>query len=227
MLYYVDAVRVGRTRITPGDGVMARNARAPLDEASMDRITRVQVDERYEALDIARAHQLGIDAVDSDRVRPAPLCLPIVMAVRKRQHASLAQHDVKVEFAPETLIELQGMIEKGGALRPEIIRARDLGVATGVAAAEEAFLEHGDVAGAVFVGEIVRGRQAMSAGADDHNIIGIPEFGISPQGLPVPMPPERVADERKSGIAFHAASSYATGKREFNRDPSIVYRRTT
>ena len=53
----------------------------------------------------------------------------------------------------------------------QIVGADDGSVAAGIAAAEVALVEHGDVADAVVAGQIIGGRQTVTAGADDDHIV--------------------------------------------------------
>ena len=61
----VDAAPVGAARIAPGDGVVAGGAGARLHQPADDREARRarHVEARHLARDLARRHQLGVDAV--------------------------------------------------------------------------------------------------------------------------------------------------------------------
>ena len=66
-------------------------------------------------------------------------------AVRERDLAALAQHDVVVELTGEPFVKPERALEKPGAREVVVVRAHDLGVTPGVALADRAALEHGDV----------------------------------------------------------------------------------
>ena len=74
------------------------------------------------------------------------------MTVGQRHDAALAQHDIKIQLAAEILVELERVIEKRGALRPEIVRPCHLRVATRITAAQVTLLDNGDVRNAVLFG---------------------------------------------------------------------------
>src|SRR5271156_4461747 len=91
------------------------------------------------------------------------------------------------------------MIVERGAFIEEIVRADDGGVASGIAAADPAFLQHRDVGQAVFAREIVGGPQAMSAAADDDGVVAGFRNSFAPLILPAAMAVEAAPDERQSG----------------------------
>ena len=66
-----------------------------------------------------------------------------------------------------------------------IVGPDDGGVAPGVAAAEIALFEHRDIRDAMFLGQVVCGRKAVSACADDNDLIGFPRLGVTPGARPV------------------------------------------
>jgi hypothetical protein len=62
--------------------------------------------------------------------------------------------------------------------RKQIVAANDGGVAPGVAAADPALLDHGDVRDPMLPGEIIRGRQAVAATADDDDVVVLLRLGL-------------------------------------------------
>ena len=170
----VHAARVRRPRKAPGDGVMARVAAPPLQGAAHDRVARVRrgVEDRAEGLDLFHGQELGVDRVEPVGVDPPGRLLQVVDVVDQVQHAALAEHQVVVELLRQPLPELQRMLVERGALVPQIVGADHRGVAPGVAAAEPALLQHRDIGDAVEAGEVVGSGQAMTAGADDDDIVG-------------------------------------------------------
>ena len=87
------------------------------------------------------------------------------------------------------------MVIKQRGLGPKIIGADDGGVAPGVAAAQIALFEHGDVAHSVLFGEIVSSGETMTTAADDNGIILRARFLLWPSWLPAFIAAERLADE--------------------------------
>jgi hypothetical protein len=73
--------------------------------------------------------------------------------------------------------------------RLAIVGAHDRGVAAGVTAADPALFHHGHVADAVLARQVIGGRQAMRATADDHDVIGGPGLCRAPGPTPMAMPP--------------------------------------
>src|SRR6185503_2678517 len=121
---------------------------------------------------------------DPDRVDPAAQRLELVVAVRERHDAALAQHDVEVELAAQALVEPERVVVKRGALGPVVVRACGLRVAAAIAAAEPALVEYSDIADAVLFRKVIRRREAMSAGTDNHDIVRCARIGVAPGGSP-------------------------------------------
>src|SRR5439155_7297972 len=63
---------------------------------------------------------------------------------------------------------------------------------------------HRDVADAVLLGEVVCGRQAVSAAADDDDLIARPRRWLAPGQLPGAVAEQRVPGESEGGISLHA-----------------------
>ena len=127
--------------------------------------------------------------------------------MREVQDAALAEHHVEVQLLGEPLPQLDRVIVDPGALVPQVIGADDRRVAPGVAAAEPALFEHGHVAHAVLLGQVVGGRQTMAAGADDDHLIARLRLRAAPDGSPVVVATPSVAGERPDRIALHGVSS--------------------
>lgn len=85
----------------------------------------------------------------------------------------------------------------------QIVGANDGGVASGVAAAEPAAFEHGDVAHAVFAGEVIRRAEAMSASAHDDNLVATARRRATPSALPAAVSGKRVAREGGERVGLH------------------------
>ncbi len=78
--------------------------------------------------------------------------LHVVHGVREHHHAPLRKHNVVVELLGQGLPQLQRMIVERRALIEQVVRADDGGVTAGVAAANPAFFQHGDVLEAMLLG---------------------------------------------------------------------------
>ena len=87
------------------------------------------------------------------------------------------------------------MVVEQRRLGPKVIGADDGGVAAGVAAAQIAFFEHGDVAHSVLFGKIVSSGEAVAAATDDDGVILRARFLLGPGWLPALIAAERLADE--------------------------------
>src|SRR3982750_1191728 len=82
-----------------------------------------------------------------------------------------------------------------------IVRAYDRSIAPGVAASEPAFLEHCYIRNAVVLREIVRGCEAVSAAADDDDVVLIARLGTAPRARPVLVMAKRITGEREDRIS--------------------------
>src|SRR5713226_9266923 len=103
-----------------------------------------------------------------------------------------------------------------GVALEQVVRPYDRGVAAGIAAAQPALLEHGDVGDAVIPGEIVGGRQTVAAATDDNDVIGRLRIGSPPSLRPVRMLRQRIASQGSdrilhSAVLWPAQGSAATG----------------
>src|SRR6185295_3585683 len=85
----------------------------------------------------------------------------------------------------EALPQLERVLVDRGALVPEVVRADDRRVAGDVPARQPAALEHGDVGDAVLLREVVRGREAVPAAADDDDLVGVARLGRPPEEVGV------------------------------------------
>src|SRR4030095_7164387 len=92
--------------------------------------------------------------------------------VREHEHTPRRKHYVVIEILRQPFPELERMVVDGNAFIPQIVGADDSGVATSVAAAEPPFLQHRYVRDAVFLREVIGGRESVPASADDHDVIG-------------------------------------------------------
>ncbi len=139
---------------------------------------------RTEGLRFLRGQPFVVDARKPIGMNVALEALHVMHIVRQHHHTARGVHDVIVQLVGERLPELHRVLVDRLALLPEVIRADDRGVAPGIAAAEPALLEDSDVTNAVFLGEVIGGREPMPTSTDDHDIIG--RFGLRIAPLPRP-----------------------------------------
>src|SRR5580692_6421841 len=97
------------------------------------------------------------------------------------------------------------MLVEPGAFVPQIVGADDRRIAPRVAEANRSLFQHRDIADAVLLGEVVGGREAMPAAADDHDTIARLRRRLAPERLPAAVAAERLASQRRERIALHRA----------------------
>ncbi len=124
------------------------------------------------------------------------------------EHAPLTEHDIEVQLLAESLVELQRVLIERRAFVPQIVRANDGGVASRVAAAEPALLQHGHVPDAVLLGEVVRRRQPVAAAADDHHVVLGFWLGAAPRERPVLVVAESISNKAEYRILAHRHDGY-------------------
>src|ERR1700676_4116371 len=120
---------------------MTGNSPPTLDQPPVNGVAAIHLQERNQATDRRRHHQLRVDRIYLDRVGPAPQTLEFVMTVGERQYAALAQHHVEIELLAHHLVELQRVLKKRSALGPKVVGANYLRIATGVAPTQPPFLQ--------------------------------------------------------------------------------------
>src|SRR5450631_4305458 len=89
------------------------------------------------------------------------------------------------------------MIVEGGAFVEQVIGANDGGIAARVAAADPSFLEHRNVGQAVFLRQVIRRPQSMSAAAHDDGVVGGLGLGLAPLLLPPEVAGQSAPDQRQ------------------------------
>ncbi len=197
VLQDVDAEVVGRAGIAPGHRVVPRRAAAPLQGRAQDRIAHVggDVQRRAVGLGLLRRQPLVVDAVAAVGVDVALEHLHVVHGVGQHHHPALGEHDVVVQLLGQAFPQLYGVVVETGAFIEQVVGADDGGVAAGVAAAQPALFQDGDVAHAVLLGEVVGRAQAMAAAADDHRVIGRLGLRRAPLRLPAGLAGEALFEE--------------------------------
>ena len=154
------------------------------------------VEQRHQAGEFFALDHLGIDAKVLVHLCPPARGAHRRIGMRKGEVPALRIEDVVVEFLAEAAIEPHRFFVEGDAFRRQVIRADDGRVAPGVAAAEVALVEHGDVAHAVSGREVVGGRKPVAAAADDGHVVARPELRpCCEEALHRPAPGEAVFQE--------------------------------
>jgi hypothetical protein len=157
--------------------------------------------QRQASADLVRTPELRVDAIELHRVGQARGDLKLGGRVRNIEDAALTQHHVEIEFARQPLIEPERQVVEGDRLGIEVVRPHDGGVAAGVAAAEPALLDHADARAFVGLGEVISGRQPMSAAADNDEVINPLGFRLAPGLRPAFVSAEALAQEGEGRIA--------------------------
>ncbi len=84
------------------------------------------------------------------------------------------------------------MFVKRAALRVEIIRPADLGVAAGIAAPQPAFFKDRDVRDALVLCQVVGRGKTVAAATDDDDVVMLFRLGIPPRAGPAAVPGQGV-----------------------------------
>ena len=87
------------------------------------------------------------------------------------------------------------MVIERSALGEQVVGADDRGVATGVAAANPAFFQYGDVTEAVFLSEVVRSTEPVTTTTDDDRIVRRLGLRSAPLLLPAALAGQPAAQE--------------------------------
>jgi hypothetical protein len=188
----------------PGDAAPWLAERALDREACIGRIIEL----RHAPHQLLAGQPLGVDAGEPHDVAAAVQRIDLGVVMRGADRAALAEHDVEVELAGQPLPELEGVLVELRVRANRIVRAHDGSVAPGVAAADVAALEHGDVAEPVVLREVVRGRETVPAATDDHDLVRGFQRGRAPGPRPAPVAAQRMAREAEDRVA-----RYHMGKR--------------
>ena len=110
-------------------------------------------------------------------------------------HAARREHHVVVELLRQPLPYLERVVVERRRSPEQIVGAHDGGVAPGIAAAEPALFDDRDVGETVLLGQVIGGREAMAARADDHRVVGRFGIGRTPLFRPPLVPVERLTGE--------------------------------
>ena len=125
------------------------------------------------------------DRVDAERLveqGPLPLEAEGVLGVGEPEEPAARHQQVVVELAREIAVQVEALLEEGDRLGHLVVRAEDRGVPPRRAGADVAALEHADAGDPVARGEVVRGREAVAAAADDDDVVARARLGCAQVG---------------------------------------------
>src|SRR5580700_4551626 len=108
------------------------------------------------------------------------------------QRAALRNHGIVVEIDLKPFPQLEGEVEEADIFARKIIGADDGGIAPDIAETDTPALQHRDIADAVILGKIIGACQAMTATADDDDIIGRLGHRLAPSRAPAPVAAQRL-----------------------------------
>jgi hypothetical protein len=135
----------------------------------------------------AKVEQLRIDPVQSHGVTAPDRRIALAIRMKQVQHPALADHRIVVDLLFEPFPQPHRQFVEGDALIKHVIGSDNRRIAACIAAADPSFLENRYVGDAVDLGKIMRRGEAMSAAADDDDIIARLWRRIPPSWPPMPM----------------------------------------
>ena len=148
--------------------------------------------------------------------------------MRNVEDAALAQHHVEIELPRQALVEPQREVVQRDGLGIEIVRAHDRRVAPGVAAAEPTLLDDRHARAAMGLRQIIGGREAVAAPADDHEIVGRLRLRLAPRLRPALMAAETLAQNPQRGIArAHRPALIGRTPAKVSREWGVSFRRAS
>jgi len=171
----LDPAPVGAAPVSPDHRVVAEDRPARVEQRAHHRPGDVVrgVQRRDPAAHLVEPDHAAVDAellvhggaLGRRRQRP--------FGVGEAEHAALGQHDVEVELGAEVVVEVERGLVEARPLRGPVVRPHDRRVAPRAAGADVALLQHRDVGDAVVLGQVVGGRQALHAAADDDDVVAL------------------------------------------------------
>ena len=194
----LDAEPVGRAREAPHDRVVADDPAGRVVERADDRV-RGPLREVELRAELPNARRVDDARLDPEQLVDLGALLHRdhrAVRVRERQVPVLGEHEVEVELLREPLVEPDALAVERRALGRAVVRADDRRVATRGARADVRLLEDRDVADAVPLREVVRGREPVRPAADDDDLVAPLELR--------PRPPHALREEdllhRRAGV---------------------------
>ena len=211
---HVDAAGRGGARKPPGDSIVAHRAAATLHQPALDRKPRrVEIEHRQHLAQGRHVEDLGVHPVQAHGVAPPPVGVALAVGVEQVDHAPLRDHGVEVQLPLEPLPQLHAQLVERIVPLEQVVGAHDRGVASHVARADVALLQHRHVGDAVLARQVVGGGEPMPPAAHDHHVVGGLGLGLAPGRRPAGVAAQGLAQQAKGGIAAHAAPSAAARRR--------------
>ena len=169
----VHAAPLRRDGVSPHDGVVMHERTRWVVRGAEHRLvaSALEIDERTAPAHLLGIEDPGVDAVGRVQQRLIALRLKRVLRVHEIELALRAEHHVVVEFLRQRPVHLEAPLVQRHRLGRVVVRADDLRVAARRSGADVARLEHRDIRDAMTLGQIVRGREAVHAAADDDDVI--------------------------------------------------------
>jgi hypothetical protein len=210
VLQDVDAEAVSRACKAPGHRIMAHRAAATLQQAAHDReACVVEIREWKELAHLLAVEHLGIDAVQVHRVAAARALVALRIVVEQVQHAALADHRVVVEVLLQAFPQLERVLVEGDVAGHQVVRADDRGVAADVAAADVPLLQHGHVARAVVLRQVIRRGETVAATADDDEVVSGLWLRVAPGRGPAAVTAQRFPQQAENRVSGCQRSPHA------------------
>ncbi|MNN23296.1 hypothetical protein D3C81_1366890 [compost metagenome] len=205
LLDQVDAQGVGSAGEAPGHGIVTGNAATALYGGAEDRVAGVlrAVQVRDFGRNLGSVQQLAIHAVEAVGADPTLGVTHVLQGVAQVVNAALGEHHVVVQVLGQALPQLHGVLVQVRRLVPQVVGTHDGGVTGGVAAAQVALLDHGNVGDAVLFGQVVGRGQAMAATADDNHVVDLFRGWRAPHALPVLVVAEGVLEKAEARVTLH------------------------
>ena len=141
--------------------------------------------------------QQGLLAFDLERVG----------RVTQVELALVGEQDVEVQLLRERPVHPQARLVQGDRLGRVVVGAEHLRVAARRARTQVGAFEHGDVADAVDLGQVVGEREAVHAAADDHHVVARTELAL----LEEPNGPQQPGHRRSSAASTSMRSRTCGG----------------
>ena len=198
MLDDVDPAPVSGAGIAPCHRIMAHRAAALLQQAAFDRKTGIiKIEERHKGPHLIGIEQFGIHSIETQGIAAPHIGIALGVGVAQVQHAALRHHRVEIDVLLQPFPQLERQFIKGGIAGQQIVGTDDGGVAPDIARADIAFLDHGNAADIVVLGEIMGSGQTMTTAADNHHIIMTRRLGAAPGRRPAALAGHGI--EQKTG----------------------------
>ena len=199
----VNAKSVGSASIAPCHRVVPYRAGALLPEPSKDRKPCAVgiIQNRHLAPHFLPRQKLRIDAIQSHDVAAPRRTVHLRGGMAQVDLATRGVHDVEVQILAEALPKLQRLLVEPGVAVDHVVRSNDRRITASIAATDVVFLEHGDVADAVVLGEVIGGGKTVPAAAHDYDIVRGLGVGIPPRARPTLVPAKGIPEQAERRVA--------------------------